>query len=214
MQKCKIKSLKCVGKQKTYNVTMKSHQHNYKIIDGSGYGIFTKNSHSAAYAYLAYQTAWLKCFFRPEFMCALLSSVISEQKKEQRAKYEKSLQQFGLVLLPYDINLSKKTYTLEKDGIRPPLAALKGIGNVALDNVIARQPYDSLQHFAEKHSVDSGVHKAVVSTLLEAGCMQRWGTNKEKMLAEFEAYKDAAKKKALQIKKKEIEDKKFTGSLF
>jgi DNA polymerase III subunit alpha len=178
----------------------------------SGYG-FNK-SHAAAYAYLAYQTAWLKCFFRPEFMCSLLSTVISEQTKEQRIRYENSLQRFGLQLLPYDINYSKKVYTLEKGGIRPPLSALRGIGDVAIDNIVDNQPYKDIKDFAEKHTFDTGVGKSVVEVLIDAGCVKQWGSDKQKIVTVFLDYKEKTRKKEAYRKKKESEDKKFSGSLF
>ena len=77
MQKCKIKSVKSLGIQKTYNVTMKSKQHNYALYDDkNGCHVISGNSHSCAYAFLAYQTAFLKYYYPLEFMSNLLTSEI------------------------------------------------------------------------------------------------------------------------------------------
>lgn len=214
MKECKIISIKKLGKKKTYNVTMKSMQHNYKIVDGKN-SIYSLNSHSAAYAYLAYQTAWLKFNFRPEFMCALLSSVTSEQDKEKRGKYEASLPRFGIELLSHDINKSKDVYTIEENNtIRPPLSSLRGIGVTAIKDIIDKQPYNSLDDFARKHSSFSSVSKSVFAALVDAGCMREWGCDKNKMLDLFEKGRMQAKAIENNRKKKEQKDKQFEGSFF
>ena len=85
MKKCKIRLIKSLGFKKTYNVTMKGHQHNYKIFDVEGNNSFiTSNSHSAAYAFIAYQCAWLKIYYPIEFMCNLLTSEINNNDKDEK----------------------------------------------------------------------------------------------------------------------------------
>jgi DNA polymerase-3 subunit alpha len=208
MLKCKIKSIKPLGVEEAYNLTMKSNQHNYKIVNDYDLGIYTSNSHSAAYAMLAYQTAWLKNHYTIEFMCSLLSSVMSEQQREKREPYEDSLPRYGIELLPYDINLSKDVYTIENGGIRRPLSVLKGLGDVVIKEIISRQPYKNLEDLITNNSGRS-LNKNVFETLVDCGCMRDWG-DKKKLLESFVKTKELV----LAKNKKEKKNKEFDGDLF
>ena len=207
MEKCKILSIKSVGIQKTYNLTMKSCQHNYKITDGAN-SVYSMNSHAAAYAYLAYQTAWLKRKFKKEFMCALLSSVMSEQQKEKRDRYEASLPKMGIELLPYDINLSKEVYTIEGGNIRKAISTMKGVGEIAIKEIVGGQPYKSIEDFVSRNSGHS-INKNVFESLVNSGGLKCWG-DKSKL---FEMFVSAKDRVAIQ-KKKERKHKEFDGGIF
>ena len=91
-------------------------------------------SHAAAYATLAYQTAWLKKYYCKEFICALLNNRLN--KIDEITKYVLYLKEKGYKVLPPDINKSKTVFTVENDGVRFGLSALKGAGQAVIDAVI------------------------------------------------------------------------------
>lgn len=172
----------------------------------SGYGF--NRAHACAYGMLAYQTAWLKCHYTIEFMCSLLSSVMSEQQKEKREIYEESLPRYGIELLPYDINLSKVVYTIEKGCLRRPFSILKGLGDVALKEIISGQPYRNLEELISNNNGRS-LNKNVFETLVFCGCMNAWG-DKNKLLNSFLKTKEIV----IAKNKKEKKNKEFNGDLF
>jgi DNA polymerase-3 subunit alpha len=162
----------------------------------SGYGF--NRAHSAAYAYLAYQTAWLKTHHPLEFMSSLLSSVMTNDAK--RVKYERACEGMSLPLLPHHINKSKVLYAIEGIGIRRPLTALKKVGHKAVEEIVRHQPYGNLDDFVSKvdgHVVNRGVFEA----LANSGCMECFGMTKKMLLSSFEEAKTRAKKKAAERKK-------------
>lgn len=91
-------------------------------------------SHSAAYAFVAYQTAYLKCHFPVEYLSALLSSVSSDQEKTQL--YIEEAQKKGIKVLPPDINKSMASFTPDKGNIRFGLASIKQVGEAVIEDII------------------------------------------------------------------------------
>ena len=91
-------------------------------------------SHSAAYAFVAYQTAYLKCHYPVEYLSALLSSVASEADKTQ-LYIEEALKK-GIKVLPPDINHSMATFTPDGDNIRFGLASIKQVGEGVIEDII------------------------------------------------------------------------------
>src|SRR6185437_14502635 len=120
----------------------------------AGYG-FNK-SHSAAYAYLAYVTAYLKAHYPVEFMCALLTSETGNTAKV--VKYINECRDMGIQVLPPDINSSDKDFTPAAGGIRFGLCAVKNVGGGAVESVIQSRaekgPFHSIYEFCER--VDLG----------------------------------------------------------
>ena len=98
----------------------------------AGYG-FNK-SHSAAYALVTYQTAYLKTHYPMEFMAALLSSEMGNTDK--MVGYFTECRELGLQILPPDVNQSGKDFSVSKDGIRFGLAAIKNVGEAAVDIIL------------------------------------------------------------------------------
>jgi DNA polymerase-3 subunit alpha len=134
----------------------------------AGYG-FNK-SHSAAYALVAYHTAYLKAHYPAQFLAALLSCDVDNTDKVVR--YINECRQMGIEVLPPDINESYHDFTVIKDRIRFGLAAVKGVGGAALDSVIEERrktgPYTSLADFCGR--VDAGrVNRKVLENLIKAG---------------------------------------------
>ena len=91
-------------------------------------------SHSAAYALLAWQTAYLKANYPPEFMAAMMSSVMDSDKV---AEYIELARRMGIRVLPPDINISNSTFNVDGSAIRFGLAAIKNIGQAMIDSVVA-----------------------------------------------------------------------------
>ena len=94
-------------------------------------------AHSAAYAFVAYQTAYLKCHYPVEYLSALLSSVADRQ--DQTQLYIEEAQKYGIKILPPDINKSYLEYTPDGDDIRFGLAAIKGVGVNVVNAIIAER---------------------------------------------------------------------------
>ncbi len=148
----------------------------------AGYG-FNK-SHSAAYALVAYQTAYLKAHYPVEFMAALLSAEIGNQDK--LTFYLNECRDMGIPLLPPDVNSSDHTFTPAGNSIRFGLTAIKNVGEAAIQSVLeARRRlgrFDSLFQFCE--NVDLRLlNKRVIESLIKAGAMDSLGASRARLMA-------------------------------
>ncbi len=149
----------------------------------AGYG-FNK-SHSAAYAYLAYVTAYLKAHYPIDFMAALLTSETGNTAKV--VKYINECREMGIRILPPDINYSDWSFTPDGEAIRFGLGAVKNVGQSAVEAIArARQEtgtFTSLHQFCEK--VDLGaLNKRMLESLIRAGALDSLeGTRSRKMAA-------------------------------
>jgi len=149
-----------------------------------GYG-FNK-SHSAAYALLAYQTAYLKANYPLQFMVALLNSV--KDKTERVALYLQDCRDLGLEVLPPDINESDYDFTPGQGSLRFGLGAIKNVGQSAIESIVeARQEgqFTSLYDFC--HRIDLGrVNQRVLESLIKAGALASLGLKRSQLLAILE----------------------------
>jgi DNA polymerase-3 subunit alpha len=123
----------------------------FDLIDKfAGYG-FNK-SHAAAYALVAYQTGWLKAHHRPEFYAASMSFDMAQTDK--LSLFTEDMGRGGVECLPPCINSSEAYFTVENGAVRYALGALKGVGEKAMETVVAdrraRGPFKSLDDFAER----------------------------------------------------------------
>jgi DNA polymerase-3 subunit alpha len=130
----------------------------------AGYG-FNK-SHSAAYAVLAYRTAYLKARHPQYFMAAILTSERGNQEKV--VKYINECREMGIAILPPDVNTSEVNFTPTPNGIRFGLAAIKNVGEIAIASIVAHKPFKSLFDFCERVDLRC-VNKRVVESLIKAG---------------------------------------------
>jgi DNA polymerase-3 subunit alpha len=135
----------------------------------AGYG-FPK-SHSAAYALLAYQTAYLKANYPRHFMAALLT--IESQNSDKIALYLAEARELGVPVLPPDINASELAFVVQPDGVRFGLGAVKGAGEGAIRSILETRKMlggriDSLFSLAE-HIDLRLVNKKVLESLVKAG---------------------------------------------
>jgi DNA polymerase III subunit alpha len=135
----------------------------------AGYG-FNK-SHSAAYAYLAYITAYLKAHYAIEFMSALLTAETGNTAKV--VKYMNECRDMGMKVLPPDVNKSDKDFTPDGEAIRFGLCAIKNVGAGAVESIITARNekglFTSIYNFCER--VDTSVNRRVIESLIRAGAM-------------------------------------------
>ncbi len=158
----------------------------------AGYG-FNK-SHSAAYAYIAYQTAYLKAHYPSPFMAALLS--LDMNNTDKVVLYINECKDHDIEILPPDINESFKDFTVINDRIRFGLAAVKNVGGAALDSIIevreADGPYKSLEDFCCR--VDgSRVNRRVIESLIKAGAFDSLGAKRSQLFAILDQAMERAK---------------------
>ncbi len=126
-------------------------------------------SHSFAYAYLAYQTAYLKANYPTHFYAAVLTS--EGDNTEKVARYIGEMKSRGFALLPPDVNTSNQGFTPVGDAVRFGLAAIKGVGEAAVQSILrlrAGGPFKSLFDLADR--VDSrAVNKRVFEAMIKSG---------------------------------------------
>ncbi len=159
----------------------------------AGYG-FNK-SHSAAYALLAYQTAWLKTHYPVEFMAALLTSQTGNT--DQVVKYINECREIKIAVEPPDINVSDANFTPHGEAIRFGLAAVKNVGRTAIDSILAARKaagrFTDLFEFCEKIDLRL-LNKRVLESLIKSGAMDSFGTRSQLMTALDKAIERAQKK--------------------
>ncbi|HEX3010856.1 MAG TPA: DNA polymerase III subunit alpha [Syntrophomonadaceae bacterium] len=147
----------------------------------AGYG-FNK-SHSAAYAMVTYQTAYLKAYFPVEYMCAFLTSVIDHQ--ERVVFYLKECQRMGISILPPDINESFENFTVSGGNIRFGLGAIKNVGINAVKNIVeARREstFTSIFDFCQR--VDgTQINRRALENLILAGCFDSLGITRKQAIS-------------------------------
>ena len=165
------------GAQKN-NVPAKKAEKLFELVEQfAGYG-FNK-SHSAAYALIAYQTAYLKTHYSVEFMAALLTAQIGDQDK--LIFYLSECRELGIRILPPDVNSSDRTFTPADKSIRFGLTAIKNVGDLAIQSVIEARSrlgrFDSLFQFCE--NVDLRLlNKRVIESLIKSGAFDSSGVRR------------------------------------
>ncbi len=160
----------------------------------AGYG-FNK-SHSAAYALIAYQTAWLKAHYLVPFMASLLTNELG--KAEGVMKFISDCRDMGIDILPPDINRSRKSFTLEGDSaIRFGLAAVKNVGAGAIEAIVKERedngPYASLLDFCTRVDMRK-VNKRVIESLIKCGALDSTGATRSQMFQGLQGTMEAGQK--------------------
>lgn len=152
-------------------------------------------SHSAAYAFVAYQTAYLKAHYTVEYLSALLSSVASDQDKTQ-AYIEEALK-YGIKVLPPDINKSYAEFTPDEKNIRFGLVSIKQVGEVVVEAIIKEReensPFESIYDFCKR--VDSKCsNKRVMEGLIKSGAFSNIEKSRKQLLDNLEYIVSTANK--------------------
>ncbi|MCI2196974.1 MAG: DNA polymerase III subunit alpha [Eubacterium sp.] len=154
-------------------------------------------SHAAAYAVLAFETAYLKCYYPVEFMAALMSSMAGDAK--QTAKYIRNCREHGIEVLGPSVNESGVKFTVQDGKIRFGLLGVKNVGEGAIEEIIrAREtmgkPEDIFQ-FIDNIDV-SIVNKKAVESLIKAGALDCLNPNRAAHLAVYETLMESAQANA------------------
>ena len=150
-------------------------------------------SHAAAYALVAYRTAYLKLYYPAEFMASLLTTVLDSTDKV--AEYIGEAGKMGLTVLPPSINKSLAGFTVEEGAIRFGLVAIKNIGYHVIEAVIVERkesgPFENLRQFIERME-GKDLNKKTVFSLICAGAFDATGPNRAQMLQMYELLMDEA----------------------
>ncbi len=165
-----------------------------KIAKFAGYG-FNK-SHSAAYGFIAYRTAYLKANYPVEFMAAVLSNVIDNSEKV--AFFIQECKEMEIPVMPPDVNRSDASFTVDGSGIRFGLAAIKGVGTVAAQSIIDSRKKDGvfkdLIDFCER--IGNSVNMRMLENLARAGAFGGFGLKRSQLVKMFEPAMALAIKRA------------------
>jgi len=136
-------------------------------------------SHSAAYALLSYQTAYLKAHYPLYFLASILTYEIN--KSEEVSKYLALAERMGIPILPPDINASERGFTVENGAIRIGLQAIKNVGEEAVQEIIRKRPYKDFIDFCQKVDTQK-VNKKTIEALIKAGAFDSLEKNRAKLL--------------------------------
>ncbi len=152
-----------------------------EMIDFAKYA-FNK-SHAAAYAVVAYQTAWLKYYYPVEFMAALMTSVIDNSGKV--SEYIYTCRQMGIEILPPDINKGVGNFSVDNGRIRYGLAAIKSIGRPVIEAIIkereAAGEFKTLKDFIERLS-GKEVNKRTIESFIKSGAFDSLGGTRKQFM--------------------------------
>ncbi len=153
-----------------------------EMIDFAKYA-FNK-SHAAAYAVVAYQTAWLKYYYPVEFMAALMTSVIDVPSKV--SEYIYSCRQMGIEILPPDINKGVGDFSVDKGKIRYGLTAIKSIGRPVIATIIeernVRGVFKNLKDFIERMSEKEVINKRSIENFIKSGAFDSLGGTRKQLM--------------------------------
>lgn len=154
--------------------------------DMSSFASYAFNkSHAAAYAIVAYRTAYLKYYYPCEFMAALLTSILDNSAKV--AGYIEDCKRGGIKILPPNVNESYKDFTAEEESksIRFGLLAIKNLGHDYIDNIISERKtngkYTSFYSFC-KRTYGKSFNRRAVESLVKSGALDFLGSNRREML--------------------------------
>ncbi len=149
-------------------------------------------SHAAAYSFVSYRTAFLKCHYPAQYMAALLTSVIGDINKT--AEYIGVCRKEGIRVIPPHVNESSNTYTVSDGKIYYSLVALKNLGEKFVMNITNERErngrFVSFEDFVERMS-EYDLNKKQVETLIMCGAFDGLGANRRQLLSVFEPFVDS-----------------------
>ena len=139
-------------------------------------------SHAAAYAVVAYETAYLRCHYPLDFMSALLTSVRDNSQK--LSKYIVAVKKMGIKVLPPDVNKGEGVFSVDGDAIRYGMSAIKSIGDNVVETILeARRtggPFRDLKDFIERVS-NKEANKRTIESFIDSGAFDSFGYNRHQM---------------------------------
>ncbi len=151
-------------------------------------------SHAAAYAVVAYRTAYLKCHYPAEYMCALLRSVTGDTAKIKQ--YIDECADMGIKVYPPDVNKSFENFAIENGGIRFGLASIKNVGTAFARNLITerhKRPFASPADFIERTAVYGNVR--MLESLIRCGALDGFGIYRSRLMSVLDGAVDSVLKR-------------------
>lgn len=153
-------------------------------------------SHAAAYTFLTYQTAWLKCYYPTHYLISVINNRITNADEVKH--YLGYLVQQGAKVLPPDINHSKKFFSIENGNVRYGLMGIKNVGEQAMEYVLSERRNGEFSDIRDFIARCSGqINKRMVESLIKGGAFDSFGKNRATLIASYERIMDtvAADKK-------------------
>ncbi len=193
----KIISRKSLGVQPVYDIGVPSEDHNFLLANGLVASNCFNKSHSMAYGYVTYQTAYLKANYPTEYMAALLTLNSGEKDKVQ--KYIASCQGMGITIEPPDINLSGVDFTPVGKSILFGLAGVGNVGMGAIEALLAARkakgPFKSLADFCDR--IDSRtVNRRALEALIYCGAFDPVEPNRQQLIKDLDLVLEWAQSRA------------------
>ncbi len=160
-----------------------------EMMDFASYA-FNK-SHAACYAVVAYRTAYLKLYYKAEFMAALLNSYLGSV--DDVAKYVYAARRMGLKILPPDVNKSRARFNVEDGCIRFGLCAVRNVGEAAMQAMVQERerggPFTDFFDFVDR---SEGLNKRTLEGLIYAGCFDGMRHRRSQLIAVYERALDGS----------------------
>lgn len=190
----KIISKKSIGTQDVYDIGVEK-DHNFTLENSLVASNCFNKSHSMAYAYITYQTAYLKANYPVEYMAALLTANRGDQEKVQ--KYIANCLKLGIEVEPPDINSSELTFTplpkemtkAEKSQILFGISAVKNVGEGAIENILAARKeggkFKSLPDLCDRVNLHS-VNRRALEALIQCGAFDKIDNNRQQLVNDLE----------------------------
>ncbi|MGF1589050.1 MAG: OB-fold nucleic acid binding domain-containing protein [Pleurocapsa sp.] len=183
----KIVSRQLLGKQAVYDLGV-AQEHNFLLANGMVASNCFNKSHSTAYAYVTYQTAYLKANYPVEYMSALLTASSGIQDKVDR--YRENAQKMGIIILPPDINRSVEDFLpLDDNHILFGLSAVKNLGQGAIENILSARStngeFKSLADFCERVELRT-VNRRALETLIYCGAFDLIQPNRRQLINDID----------------------------
>ncbi|MEC4819460.1 MAG: trans-splicing intein-formed DNA polymerase III subunit alpha C-terminal partner DnaE-C [Scytonema sp. PMC 1069.18] len=192
----KIITRKSLGKQNVYDIGVEQ-DHNFVIKNGLVASNCFNKSHSTAYGYVTYQTAYLKANYPLEYMAALLTANCDDTDKVQ--KYIATCMSMGIQIEPPDINRSGVDFTPSSEKILFGLSAVRNVGQNAIASILeAREEgeeFKSLADFCDRVDLRA-VNRRTLESLISCGAFDKMDTNRNQLLRDLELVYEWAQSRA------------------
>ncbi|MDD4861857.1 MAG: DNA polymerase III subunit alpha, partial [Smithellaceae bacterium] len=156
-------------------------------------------SHSAAYAIITYQTAYLKAHYPVAFMAALLTS--EKDNRDKIIKHMSNCKEMGINILPPDINESQKDFSISGENIRFGLAAVKNVGEAAIESIIDMRreaAFTSFMDFLSRVDLRK-VNRRVIESLIKCGSFDSLGNTRRELMECLDSAMDEAQRKQKEL---------------
>lgn len=161
-----------------------------RYIEPLGGYAFNK-SHSISYSHISFYTAWLRCYYPTQFMCALLNSEDPNSDKAQ--EYLSECTKMGIKISNPNVNKSAGNYRVLEDGvIATGFSAIKGVGDKAIVSIVEMQPYSSFADFVSRNNSRT-VGKTVIQSLAKAGALDCFDRTRKDMHDNYQKYRSKSK---------------------